>query len=238
MYPRGSDKYLSHITSSPRICRACRPTTRRHFAHTAIAKLCEMAKRRLLRCSLRTARLGLCRALSALRSCSGTGLRAAARGPRCSTGGGWSAGSAGRSHAPSGDGVPLGRGIEHASNSPRRLRAIEHASRYPPRRDSLRQIRGEEHRCDGTRRRRAPSDGPASRSGYSRGTGAEDTSVSRAGSATGQGNPLRGRPKPADLDRRWRRARMNASAPGEIQPVSHQGKWGRGYAGARVGVHI
>jgi hypothetical protein len=26
------------------------------------------------------------------------------------------------------------RGIEHASNSPRKLRAIEHASRYPPRR--------------------------------------------------------------------------------------------------------
>jgi hypothetical protein len=155
LYPRGSDKCLSLLTSSPRICRACRPTTRRHFAHTAIALLCEMAKRRLLRCSLRTAMLGLCRALSALRSCSGTGLRAAARGPRCSTGGGWSAGSAGRSHAPSGDGVALGRGIEHASNSPRRLRAIEHASRYSPRRDSLRQIRGEELRCHGTRRRRA-----------------------------------------------------------------------------------
>src|ERR1700688_4355387 len=50
LYPRGSDKYLSHLTSSPRICRACRPTTRRHFAHTAIAMLCEMAKRRRLRC--------------------------------------------------------------------------------------------------------------------------------------------------------------------------------------------
>ncbi len=50
LYPRGSDKYLSFLTSPPRICRACRPTTRRHFAHTAIAMLCEMAKRRLLRC--------------------------------------------------------------------------------------------------------------------------------------------------------------------------------------------
>jgi hypothetical protein len=49
----------------------------------------------------------------------------------------------------------LGRSIEHASNSPRRLRAIEHASRYPPRRGSLRQIRGEELRCHGTRHRRA-----------------------------------------------------------------------------------
>jgi hypothetical protein len=194
LYPRGSDKYLSHITSLPRICRACRPTTRRHFAHTAIAKLCEMAKRRLLRCSLRTAKLGLCRALSALRSCSGTGLRAAAGGPRCSTGGGWSAGSAGRSHAPSGDGVPS----DGVSNT--RPIVLAGCGLLNTRRDTRLGVTPSDKSgaknsgAIGTRHRRATSDGPASRSGCSRVTGAEDTSVSRAGSATGQGNPLRGRP--------------------------------------------
>jgi hypothetical protein len=133
LYPRGSDKCLSHLTSSPRICRACRPTTRRHFAHTAIAMLCEMAKRRLLRCPVglpgsalpcavspsvllghRSARGGSRAAVLDWRRVVGRQRRTVAR-PIW----GWGA---------------LGRGIEHASNSPRRLRAIEHASRYPPRR--------------------------------------------------------------------------------------------------------
>jgi hypothetical protein len=29
----------------------------------------------------------------------------------------------------------------------------------------------------------------------------------------------------ADLDRRYRRARVDASAPGGMQPMSHQGEW-------------
>src|ERR1700729_4367380 len=49
-FPQGSDNTLPLLINPPGICRACRPTPRRHFAHTAVAMLCEMAKRRLLRC--------------------------------------------------------------------------------------------------------------------------------------------------------------------------------------------
>jgi hypothetical protein len=154
LYPRGSDKCLSLLTSSPRICRACRPTTRRHFAHTAIAKLCGMAKRRLLRCPFGLAGSSLPRTVSpsvllghrSARRGRGTAVldwrRVVGRQRRTVARPIWGWGA-------------LGRSIEHASNSPRRLRAIEHASRYPPRRGSLRQIRGEELRCHGTRHRRA-----------------------------------------------------------------------------------
>ncbi len=56
------------------------------------------------------------------------------------------------------------------------------------------------------------------------------TAVSRARLRAPQGDPLCGRPT-AGLDRRCRRARINASAPGGMQPVSHRGEWGRGERG-------
>ncbi len=130
---RGSDKSLSFLTSCPRICRACRPTISAATLPTTGYRpaVVKWQSWRLLRCSFSDCQPRPCRAPSALRSL--LGHRSARRGRgtgRCSTGGAGSAGAP-DGHAPRrGAGYPR-RSIEHASNSPRKLRAIEHASRYP-----------------------------------------------------------------------------------------------------------
>jgi hypothetical protein len=117
------------------------------------------------------------------------------------------------------------RSIEHASNSPRKLRAIEHASRYPPSARSLRQSGGGEN----TEVAEATTfDRPLRGQGL--GYGRADTPhVSRAQNRDGQGNRFAAA-TPALTARKGAHA-WNASAPGECRPVS-PGEWQSQQGGA------
>jgi hypothetical protein len=215
LYPRGSDKCLSPLTSSPRMCRACRPTTRRHFAHTAIAMLCEMAKRRLLRCLFGLPGSSLPCTVSPSACFGHRSARRGPKEPRCSTGGGWSAGSAGRSHAlrvPS-DGVSNTRPIVLAGCGLLNTRRDTRLGALPPTNPG----RGTHTRWNSPQA--SASKQPASRRGFSHFTRAEDTPESRAGSASGQGDPLCGRPNPADLDRSLAARTHECVGSGGIQPI-------------------